>query len=544
MNKHKVKQFGEKLHVAICWLLVISIISFSSPGRALAAAGDGLFAYGSATAGQVGAKYRSWTAAGDSLGGETSGPVTGPTVNWTVLKADPCNADHYLLGFVENDGTDNLNFYSWDGDSWQAELTTTDQDATLDNYRAFDIDFERTGSCNPVIVYGLTGDPDRVYYREGSWNGTDYGLGAASESFFDYTNQIDTTYNTWHILCPLLGDDQMILTSVGDAAATRNIAARIYDGSTFGTESPDLGLVYVRTNWDFDCAWETDTAEGMVAWGFTGTPYWKYVTYTSGAWNAVSNGNTTNITGSGIRVLDLDGNPNPGGTFSDNIVAGLLEDNTTDDANTAVWNGADWTTVAPTALDNAVFSTTTGRQIAVKYVSNTDDAIVVFDDAATADTDWAKSTDGAAFTGVTSTATAGGQDNTIQLISDAADDKVIFNRLDSNSDLYAYYYDNSDNAWTTINAGAAYEADASGGTVLESFMFAYNTVFKVPTLTEILFATLVGCAVFLGVRTGVIKLKIQNKEGDNPPADLPPLPNHQGESQKSNDGITYIRDKK
>lgn len=509
----------------------------------MAAAGDGLFAYGSATAGQVGAKYRTWTAAGDTLGGETSGPVTGPTINWMVLKADPCNADNYLLGFVETDGTDNLNFYSWDGDSWQAEITTLDQDATLDSYRAFDIEFERTGNCNPVIVYGLTGDPDRVYYREGAWNGTDYGLGAASESFFDYTNQIDTTYNAWHILCPKLGDDEMILTSVGDAAATRNIAARIYDGSTFGTESPSLGLVYVRTNWDFDCAYETASGEGMVAWGFAGTPYWKYITYTGGAWDAVSNGNTTGITGSGIRVLDLDPNPNPAGSYSDYIAAGLLEDNTTDDANTSVWNGSDWTTVGNTALDNAVYSTTTGRQIAVKYISDTDDAIALFDDAATADTDWAKSNDGAAFGAVTSTATAGGQDNVIQLVSESADDKVIFNRKDSNSDLYAYYYDNSDNAWTTINGGAAYEADSSAGAILESYMFAYNSVFTVPTLTEILFGALVAGAIYLGVRTGVIKLKPVSTFNQQGPGDLPQNNQTANPDPPKNAGVYLSRSK-
>lgn len=540
-KEHKqFKRWLRVLHVVVSWLLLIAIIGFGWPGQVLAAAGDGLFAYGSVTAGQVGAKYRTWTAAGPALGGETAGPVTGPTINWMVLKADPCNADHYLLGFVETDGTDNLNFYSWDGDSWQAELTTTDQDATMDDYRAFDIEFERTGSCNPVIVYGLTGDPDRVYYREGSWNGTDYGLGAASESFFDYTNQIDTTYNRWHILCPELGDDNMILVSVGDAAATRNIAAVIYDGSTFGTESPSLGLVYTNTNWDFDCAWETNSGEGMVAWGVSGTPYWKYITYTGGAWNAVTNGDTTTIAG-GIRVLDMDPNPYPDATYGNYIALGMIEDTTTDDATGSIWSGAAW--AACVAIDNAVYSTVTGRQVAVKYASDSDDAILVYDDAATADTDYSRSVDGASWAAATSVATAGGQDNNIQLINESDDDKIIFNRLDSNSDLYAYFYDNSANTWTTINAGAAYEADSSGSTTKESYMFAYNSVYKVPTLSEILFAALVGCAVFLGVRTGVIKFKI-TKPDDNS-GNTPPNHNHHGEEpQRSNDGITYIRDKK
>ncbi len=84
----------------------------------------------------------------------------------------------------------------------------------------------------------------------------------------------------------------------------------------------------------------------------------------------------------------------------------------------------------------------------------------------------------------------------------------------------------------------------------------YAGFHSIPTLTEILFMALVGCAVFLGVRTGAIKMKMKNSKGyDNPPSDLPPYPNHHGEpfdargsvqkstSSRSNDGITNMRDK-
>jgi len=82
---------------------------------------------------------------------------------------------------------------------------------------------------------------------------------------------------------------------------------------------------------------------------------------------------------------------------------------------------------------------------------------------------------------------------------------------------------------------------ANGGTPI--YMTAYTTFTSIPTLTEVLFLALVGCGVFLGVRTGAIKFKMKSREDDNPPSDLPPRPNHQGESKRSNDGVTYIRDK-
>ena len=75
---------------------------------------------------------------------------------------------------------------------------------------------------------------------------------------------------------------------------------------------------------------------------------------------------------------------------------------------------------------------------------------------------------------------------------------------------------------------------------------------SVPTLGEILFLVLIGCAVFIGVKTGVIKLKPTKNEpiDKKPPKDIPPvLPknNHQGPTSlcelrgtPSVDGITKI----
>ncbi|MEK7142975.1 MAG: hypothetical protein AAB785_02065, partial [Patescibacteria group bacterium] len=65
----------------------------------------------------------------------------------------------------------------------------------------------------------------------------------------------------------------------------------------------------------------------------------------------------------------------------------------------------------------------------------------------------------------------------------------------------------------------------------------WESVYKVPTLTEILFLILVGSAVFLGVRTGVIKIrkpassaggngKIDPKDIIDPPQKQLPIENN------------------
>lgn len=542
--KPQPKRFLEKLQVAICWILLVSTIIVGWPGKALAASGDGLLSYGSSTS--TYSFYRTWAVAG-TWGGQTGGPTITcssgvPTINWEVLKADPSTPDRYVLGVMYSCGTPGTAFtafYNFSGGAWTSEFsvsTLLGQQA----YRGMDIEFERS-SGHVILVYVQSASTTTYYYREGTWSSTNYGLSGASEGSGTFTNTIGN--HTWYILAPKLNADEMILTAVGDAAATRNIVARVWDGSTFGTESPNLGLVYVKGKWDFDCAYETNSGDGMVAWGFTGTPYWKYVTYSGGSWGTVQNGPTTGITGSGIRILDLDANPNPDATYGDYIAVALLEDNSNDDQNGGIWNGSDWTTVGLTSADQAIYSTASGRNIGVKYASDSNDAILVFDDAATADTDYVRSIDGAAFgTTATNVATAGGQDSNIQLINESTDDKIMYMREDgTNSDLYAYEYDMSANTFTATNAGAALNATLTNGTTGEPYMFAYNTPYKVPTLGEILFLALVGCAVFIGVKTGVIKLKFTKDEpiDNKPPEDID---NH----QRSIDEIREkeMRDKK
>jgi len=519
-HKPQLKRIARRAYNAVYWLLLFNLIAFGWPGVALAISGDGLASYGSTTSTYQ--FYRTWPAGTSIWGGETGGPsITcssgNPTINWEVLKASPSNPDVYLLGVMYSCATPAtywIAFWNYSGGSWTSEFSINST-VGQQTYRGMDIEFERSSSPeHVVVVYEKSDSTTTYYYKEGTWGGANYGLGAAVEGSGTFARTVGN--HRWYILSPKLNTDEIMFLAAGDAAATRNVVARVWNGSDFTTlpESPDLGLAYVTTNWDFDCAYETTTGDGMVAWGFSGTPYWKYVIYTGGAWGAVQNGDTSNQTSSlGMRVLDLDPNPNPDATYGDDIVAGFIEDNTTDDADATIWTGAAWTAVA--SIDAAVYSTATGRQAAVKYASNSNDAIMLYDDAATADIDYTRSIDGAQFsTSPTNVATAGGQDSNIQLINESTDDKIMFMRLDgTNADLYAYEYDMSANTWT---AGTVLNATMSNGAKGEAYMFAYNTPYKVPTLSEILFLALIGCVVFLGVRTGAIKFKIDKRKNSKP----------------------------
>lgn len=436
---------------------------FSIPSITYAAAGDGLLSYGDG-----GQKYNVLTGPG-TWGGEQTGPVSSVTTQWTQIKASPANSGVYVMAMVTSEASNNFKVYSYSGGTWSAEFTAT-QSSTQYTYRLFDVAFENT-SGNVLVVYGSSASTTTLYYQEGTWNGSNYDWTTGSTTFATSIGNL-----RWLILENKLNSDEMLALAVGDNG-TNNINAKIWSGSAFGNEGGAWGLTNITTNWNFDAANETASGDGMAAWGISASPYWKYATYVSGTGWTVTNGTAGAMTGV-ARQVALDADPAPA---SDRIAAAFIEDLASDDANGAVWGGSSWTS-SPTNLDAAIYSTVTGKQIDVQYVGTTGNAIIAFDDAATADLDWSKSTGGGAFAAPTSTAIAGGQDNNLAFSNQDADDKIMLMRSDNNSDIYAYYYDDSANAWTATNGGAALETASSGGTNKLSFAFDYESVFRVDAL--------------------------------------------------------------
>ncbi len=466
-----------------------------------------LLAYGSVTAGSVAQKYRTF-GFGDDWGAATNTPDTTHTTNWTVLKASPTNPGAYVMAEVTTEASNNFKVYSYYNGTWTSEFTGT-QSAGQAMYRCFDVAFENTSGHVLVAYAKSTGAATQVYYREGTWNGSSFGLSGVADSSFTFNTSYLSGNLRWLVLANKINSDQMILTAVSDSGSGNNITAAIWDGSAFGTQNTTgWGLcgwlsATAPTNWDFDCAYETNSGDGMVAWGFYGTPYWKYVRYTGGAWGSVTNGPTTNLTYS-IRVLSLAADPRP---TSNLIAAGITEASTANHVNGVVWNGSTPAWTGPTSLDTSVYGTATGRQVDVCYAGTTGNAILVYDDVTSlTNLDWARSVNGAAFSLQTPFTESGSRDNNIQLVSDATTGRIMFTRLDANSDLYAYYYVDG-TGWTATNSGAALETDSSGGTTKESYMFAFENVYRVPTLGWWLLAVLVIGFSFVAVRRGALKLR-------------------------------------
>jgi hypothetical protein len=462
--------------------------------------GRGLLSYGSVTTGAIGQFFRTW--APSTFSARTAGPVSNITTNWTVLKASPVNVGVYAMAMATTEASNNLKIYSYNAGAWTSEFVVT-QSAAQVNYRLFDVAFENT-SGKVLVVYGKsTGGATQVFTREGTWNGTKFDWGA--ETPFTLNTSYLSGNVRWLALNNRINSDQMILTAVSDSASGNNITGAIWSGTAFGNQNTTgWGLVNDNTNWDFAGAYETATANGMVAWGITGSPYWKYARYVGSTWT-VYNGTTTALTNN-VRELALAADPRP---TSNLIAVGLQETSTSNHANGAIWSGTAWTGQADvnTATNNVSY----GRVINVAFAGTSGNAVLLWDGptANTAGLGWALSQNGGAFAAQTVIALTGGNNEyNIQLVTDAVSNTIMYIRRDSNYDLFFYTFDGTTNTWTTAT-GAAIETDSSPNTnsAKESYMFAFENVYRIPTLGFILTFLVIAGFIFFAVRSGAIDLK-------------------------------------
>jgi hypothetical protein len=405
------------------------------------------------------------------------------------MKASPTNSGVYVMAMVTTQATDNFKVYSYSGGTWTNELLYT-QSAAQYAYRLFDVAFENL-SGRVMVVYGKSDSATTAYYRIGTWNSGTNHYDWTAESSFTFTTSIGNL--RWFILANKLNADNMILTAVGDGG-TNNINARVWSGSAWGNEGGAWGLVSVSTNWDFDCAYETASGDGMVAWGVNGSPYWKYATFIGTTWT-VNNGPTTNLD-QPIRELTVGADPRP---TSDLITVALQETSPSNHVNGVVWSGTAWT--GPTSLNTLTNTVSYGRVIDVAYAGVSGNAVLLWDGRVTgsAGLAWALSQNGAAFvTQTTVVLTGGNNEYNIQLVSDAASNTIMYVRRDSNYDLFYYYYNGDTNTWT-VSTGGAIETDSSpsGDNAKESYMFAYESVYNIPTLGITL--TVIAVASFIAV---------------------------------------------
>jgi len=529
LHKPQLKQIARKVYNAVYWLLLFNLIALGWPGRALAISvtGDGDAFFGFST--NTNPRYSYYTNSTNTFGAQTNAANASATINWTRIQSSPTE-DLLVAGSLSTAASNNLTIQTSDGNNtnWTAQWSVTDAVTT---YQSFDIAFEGSSGDAIVVYSDNTATPKYRTYT------------ASTHTWDSSSSSITVTLTTgtirWVKLKTNPGTDTIGLAYSSADTSGSNVNSLIWNGSAWGNEPGTAWgttIMASSINDDFDLGWETSNdALDVVTASLNTTTYPTYIFYrrwtSAGGWSASARIGTT---GQDVAQYHIRVAGDPKSTANCIAVASLDNNATTPDLHAYLFNGTTW--YLNTNLDTTTYSDN-NPHVDLEFAGTTDQAVLLYADASAGTTmtiKYANSCNSAAWTtpssGTSPTSTSATR--FIQAYADPSSSNILFltSEVTAAGDITAYKYTYA--ATPTLSSiaetsGSPITTDVSSSTT-ESFSFAFERLNLVPTLTEILFLALVGCAVFLGVRTGVIKIRknesIGPKDIKNPPnKNIPPI---------------------
>ncbi|MBM2820507.1 MAG: hypothetical protein HW405_267 [Candidatus Berkelbacteria bacterium] len=548
MSKYKpqFKTIARKAYNAIYWLLLFNMIALGWPGRALAISvtgdGDAFYGYGANTA----PKRSYYTNSTNTFAASADAATANATINWSLIKASPTQ-DLLIGGVLSTNATNNLTIMTSDGSNtnwtvaWQVTTTNT-------TYRGFDIAFEDSTGDAMVVYSDATATPKYRAYTASTqtWDGSSSSITVARTS---------GDVVRWVKLATNPGTDTIGFAYSTSSATGNNVNALVWSGSAWGNEpgaGNAFGLVVDAVRDGFDLSYETSSNDLIVIWtriydavnNTTYNPY--YAELSGGTWSGPARVSATSV-GVNQAHIRLVGDP----ATSSNCIVGASLDNTatTPDLHLYRWSGSGWTVEADEDTSTLSYNS---PHMDLAYAGTTGQAVLLYADVNTGVTMTIRYSNACGAWTVASggtSPTAGAATRYIKAYSDPSSSNILFLGLENTAagDLTAYKYTYA--ASPTLAAiaettGSPITTDTST-VITEPFGFAYERLNLVPTLTELLFTILIGCVVFLGIKTGVIKWKKSEPSPGKPdqidPKDIQSPPNDKIDSTNShqNKGMTY-----
>ncbi|MEM5855786.1 MAG: hypothetical protein QW472_05750, partial [Candidatus Aenigmatarchaeota archaeon] len=401
-------------------------------------------------------RYRTWD--GSTWSSEYSANSVGTAaINWIVLRAFPNAQDkqrfeEFILATKDANNVVSVQVYN--GSSWSNPITLVTQTTA---YRGFDVAYEKL-SGRALIVYA---DSTPVLkYR--IWNGT------AWSNELSVGNTKTSNVPNWVKLASRPNSNEIALVYL----APSNLSAIIWNGSAWINE-PEEGLerstnlandVNEGDSEAFDVAYESLSGDLLVVWGTDAPPYWRYATKPadSSEWSIKD----------GSALLDeatlvaLASEPNT------NRIAFASYSESADDIQVAIWDGEAWIDLYPNIDTTAGTWALNDRMIEVAWVGTLGEAVVVYNDGS-ANIDWINWKYGQGWVIQADYTPSGttGIDNSNQLYTFPAEDKIFLAYSDANSDLGVATYDGD--SWASVNPSPIIE-DSLSSIVYEPFMFAFK----------------------------------------------------------------------
>ena len=191
-----------------------------------------------------------------------------------------------------------------------------------------------------------------------------------------------------------------------------------------------------------------------------------------------------------------------------NLIALAVVDSQ-EDLGAGRWEGSNWT--VQNNLDITV-AASTSHTVDVAFAGTTGVAIIGYSDGDN-DTmvDWARSVTGGAFS-IQADYDPGGSPSRgeaiVNLTADASSSKLMLLRSHTGANPYlrAHVYNEATQSWSTPT-GDPIETSLSGEDLYESFAFAWESVFNIPTLGVTLTVVVISSFIAIMIKRRVILLK-------------------------------------
>jgi hypothetical protein len=197
-------------------------------------------------------------------GTESELSTAGSPIRWVRAAYSPLMARYYeeIIVTLSNDGY--LDAYVWTGSSWSVTNDIGFVGTTANDYRPFDIAYEKT-SGKAMLVYGISStDPAKdLAYR--TWDGSSW---SAEGYINDSGHDTDIQYRWVNLASkPTTGANEISLIACEGSTTYGSVRAWIWDGTSWGNE---LGLETrtIKTKEHIGVSYESISGNAVFVWGY------------------------------------------------------------------------------------------------------------------------------------------------------------------------------------------------------------------------------------------------------------------------------------